>query len=60
MKKYFISYRYSRGDGVNGFSNIVKTALGKIDLKQLDAWEIEIQQSRLCGKVVILFFQEMK
>ena len=59
MKKYFISYRYSR-DGGNGFSNIVRTSLGKIDLKQIDQWEKEIRCSRLCGAVTILFFQEIK
>lgn len=59
MKKYFISFRYSRDRGVNGFSNTVKTSLGKVDFKQIADWEKEIGHSILCRKVAILFFQEI-
>ena len=59
MKKYFISYRYSR-ENENGFANIVKTSLDNISLKQIDEWEKEIQSSTLCESIVILFFREIK
>ena len=60
MKKYFISFRYSRGEGVCGFSNTVRTSLGKIDFKQIDKWEKEIKSSILCKAITILFFKEIK
>ena len=60
MKKYFISFRYSKKDGETGFANTIKTSLNNINLKQIDEWEEEIRSSQLCEKAVILFFKGVK
>jgi len=62
MKKYFISFNYVFKNGVNGFSNCIKTSLNPIPLREeIKKWEEEIKEIKEnINFINIIFFKEVK